>query len=685
MAAPAAATSLRIPTIPGSGVVRPRDLFAMQPSLVVLTLAAMLGIWCVLGYAIWSQFVSARAASAEAARSQAELAEMHVGTVIGRIAHLVAKLEVQGPAEPDPATLMARLDAHRVEDPDLAVRVTIDMPRADGFLSVGDPAVHERRAVLPIKVPIHDNAGGARGSLLVHLDSARLLRREATGSAFDIRVIREDGMLVAASGQHAHALGTFDLQARDWGRARSAAHDRRDMAIDASGDDVVAYRRVGVPAGSEGRILSELPLIVAVGLKRADVEATAWADTRLYCGIGAGLTVLLLAIAATIGRLLERQRAADLAVVISSATIDAVDCGIVVLDMDAGARVLTVNPALERMLDRGQAALLGQRWGDVIAQGRFAAFDPDEKLREITLQTPDGHMLHAEIRSAALRTADRNLAALIVTDVTPRHEAEQALLKAKAEAENASRMKSDFLATMSHELRTPLNAIIGFSEIISRQILGPVGSPTYREYAGDIHASAAHLLALINDILDLAKIEANTVTLTETEIDVVELLALCTRFTQPRAEQARITLAVEIADGLPKLRGDDLRMRQVVLNLVNNAIKFSPAGTRVTLTARLAAEGGIELLVRDEGAGLSQAEIALAMQPFRQIDNALAKPNEGAGLGLPLARRLTELHGGGLELLSMPGLGTTARVTLPAWRSCPRTERRRDRPQLVTR
>ncbi|HEY8699330.1 MAG TPA: MHYT domain-containing protein [Rhizomicrobium sp.] len=234
-------------------------------------------------------------------------------------------------------------------------------------------------------------------------------------------------------------------------------------------------------------------------------------------------------------------------------------------------------------------------------------------------------------------------------------------------ADAANRAKSQFLATMSHELRTPLNAVIGFAEIISSEIFGPLGSARYREYAGDIRASGAHLLSLINDILDLSRLDAGQAGLNEEMLDVSALVAETSRMMRRQAEEADLEIAEKVDPGLPALRADKRRVRQVLLNLLSNAIKFTPGKGRIVVSA---ARRGSELavIVTDTGIGIAKDDIATALEHFGQIDGRLSRRYEGAGLGLPLAKQLMELHGGRLELASEPSRGTTVAMVFPTER-----------------
>jgi two-component system cell cycle sensor histidine kinase PleC len=253
-------------------------------------------------------------------------------------------------------------------------------------------------------------------------------------------------------------------------------------------------------------------------------------------------------------------------------------------------------------------------------------------------------------------------------DVTPRKHAEEELRQATEAAELASRSKSEFLANMSHELRTPLNAIIGFSEMTVQGIFGPVGDPKYIEYAKDINASGQHLLDLINDILDLSKIEAGKLELEEQVIDVPRIVKSCLNLVRERGQRAGLTIETQIPDGLPSLRADDRKLKQIVINLLSNAIKFTPTGGTVVVAVARESGDGFTIRVSDSGIGMTPEDIATALEPFGQVDIKLDRKYEGTGLGLPLTKALIELHGGTLVIESEPGAGTTVIVKLPTER-----------------
>ena len=252
-----------------------------------------------------------------------------------------------------------------------------------------------------------------------------------------------------------------------------------------------------------------------------------------------------------------------------------------------------------------------------------------------------------------------------VRDITELKQAGEELDIARKEAEAANSAKSHLLANVSHELRTPLNAILGFSEILAGEMLGPLGE-RYRDYAKDIHDSGLHLLSIIDDLLDLSKIEAGRLNLSEDIVDVVELFDTVSRFVRERASSAGLTMSIDLPADMPALKANRRAMRQVLLNLLSNSVKFTPAGGHIALEAIREPCGGIGFRVRDNGIGIAAGDIHRAMEPFGLINSSLSRRHTGTGLGLPITRALVELHRGRFELTSEPGVGTTATVYLPA-------------------
>lgn len=233
----------------------------------------------------------------------------------------------------------------------------------------------------------------------------------------------------------------------------------------------------------------------------------------------------------------------------------------------------------------------------------------------------------------------------------------------KTRAEAANRSKSEFLANMSHELRTPLNAIIGFSEIMGSGLFGELGSPKYKEYAGDIHASGTHLLELINDILDMSKIEAGRMTLETQVLDIAEVVEESLRLVSGRAEVANVRVLDELG-ALPIVQADKRAVKQVLLNLLSNAVKFTPAGGTIHLKGS-AGDGFVTIAVEDTGIGIPADALPKIGRPFEQVESQHSKKHKGTGLGLALSRSLVELHGGALTIESTEGVGTTVSFTLP--------------------
>ena len=259
------------------------------------------------------------------------------------------------------------------------------------------------------------------------------------------------------------------------------------------------------------------------------------------------------------------------------------------------------------------------------------------------------------------------------SDITGLSEREQSILAAKEAAEQANRTKAQFLANMSHELRTPLNAIIGFSEMMTGSVHGPLGAPAYGEYAADINSSARQLLAIINDILEIAKIEAGRLSLVEEETSVADLCQVTLRLVRDRAVQRGVRLHSEVAPALPNVLVDQRAMRQVLVSLLSNAIKFTKADGEVTLRAQVSMDGNLMLQVCDTGIGMREEDLNRVLQPFVQVESELGRKFEGTGLGLSLSKQLIELHGGRLGIVSKPDFGTTVTVYLP--------ERRLAKPQ----
>jgi signal transduction histidine kinase len=364
-----------------------------------------------------------------------------------------------------------------------------------------------------------------------------------------------------------------------------------------------------------------------------------------------------------------------------SATLDHMEQGLLVLDADRHIKIW--NERWLELMDLPRALVdVGRPFGPLM---RFAAargdYGPGEiealVAQEIELfNRHEGRLTLVRTTGARVVEVRRAMmpdGGMLITyaDITEEKRVEADLRRAKDEAELASRSKTEFLANMSHELRTPLNAIIGFSDILMGQIFGPLGDQRYGDYARDIRDSGLHLLTLINDVLDVSKVEFGKVELIEEAVDIVAIAASCARLMRDRADTAGIRLVQDLASDLPLLQGDSRRLKQILLNLLSNAVKFTPSGGRVAIRAAAGADG-FRLIIEDTGIGIAKQDLDKAMRPFGQIDSRLARKYQGTGLGLPLARSMAELHGGRLEIDSTPGHGTVATLWLPAHRALSR-------------
>jgi signal transduction histidine kinase len=327
------------------------------------------------------------------------------------------------------------------------------------------------------------------------------------------------------------------------------------------------------------------------------------------------------------------------------------------------ADILRPGIAFADMAERGESRLAstgtGTHAGDWIKERIARHRNPSGPIE---VSFADGR--HIQVWEA--KTGEGGIVGLYA-DITERKRVESELRRAKEDAEAANRAKSEFLANMSHELRTPLNAIIGFSEVMTAELLGPLGNPHYADYARDIHAAGTHLLAVINDILDMSRVEAGELDLPAEWIDIADTIDEALRLIRPRAQDAGLALELAILPGLPPLFAAARSMKQVLLNLLGNAVKFTPRGGRVRIDAAPVG-GGLRITVSDTGIGIAEADIPRALKPFGQVENTLSRRHGGVGLGLPLSKRLVEHYGGTLEIASTLGAGTSVTLSFPAER-----------------
>ncbi len=352
------------------------------------------------------------------------------------------------------------------------------------------------------------------------------------------------------------------------------------------------------------------------------------------------------------------------------AVIDAVPAMIYACDVDQ--RFLFMNDYTAALAGTNPESAIGRTVVEVFGKttgAKSQSYDLRVLNSGEVLPPFEETMIDAEGQDRVLLTTKCPIAdgsgktTMVVTaalDISGRKQAERKLLEAVREAEIANRAKTEFLANMSHELRTPLNAIIGFSQIMAEQSRGPMGNETYTGYSKDINNSAVHLLGIINEILDLSRIESGRITIRDEEIDLYDAIDDVVRITRPRAAEANLDVVCKLPKGLPLLVADRIKFKQMLLNLLSNAIKFTPAGGRIEIAVQ--PSDGIRVSVADTGIGMSEEEIPLAVSRFGQVEGSLARSHAGAGLGLSIVTSLMELHGGRCEIESQKAVGTT--VTL---------------------
>jgi PAS domain S-box-containing protein len=329
------------------------------------------------------------------------------------------------------------------------------------------------------------------------------------------------------------------------------------------------------------------------------------------------------------------------------------------------------------------SAFRAREEADLVGRSIFDIIHPDyrnvaeENMRKVVIEgidtlrmdqrrrRLDGTEFWANTSITPLTWQGQRAALVIVRDITEQRKSREELVRAMEAAEVANRSKSEFLANMSHELRTPLNAIIGFSEIMQNEMFGPLGSQNYSEYARDIHESGMHLLHVINDILDLSKVEAGKLALQVANVNLEDVVQTCVRFIANLARDAEVGIETRIGGDLPIVRADPRMVKQMLMNLLSNAIKFSPEGARIRISAARRDGDLVELAVTDTGIGISEEDLPRVLEPFVQVDVPMERRQEGTGLGLPLTKSLAELHGGSFRIWSRERMGTRAVILLP--------------------
>lgn len=372
------------------------------------------------------------------------------------------------------------------------------------------------------------------------------------------------------------------------------------------------------------------------------------------------------------------QRERDDALLLLTSIFDVSEVGILVTDHNR--RIVKVNDSFIRIYGWNRNDLVGHDFINIIADDErdLARKNHEEFIRggirssgEMKLARKNGSIANVLFTTATLELSQkRRFQVTTIMDITLRKQMEFSLRIAKEQADAANQAKSAFLANMSHELRTPLNAIIGFSEMMIKKTFGPLGHDKHYEYLDDIHMSAKHLLEIINEVLDMSKIEAGKVELDEQEIDMRGLIDSVVRIMANRAFNSGLEIKEIVDNNLPALYADPRLLRQILINLLTNAIKYSHKSGDINVTASLNTAGQIQLIVQDFGVGIPKERIKDAMQPFGQIhDPTRANTQQGTGLGLPLTKAMAELHGGKLYLESDTGQGTKITITFPKERA----------------
>jgi PAS domain S-box-containing protein len=357
------------------------------------------------------------------------------------------------------------------------------------------------------------------------------------------------------------------------------------------------------------------------------------------------------------------------------AILDTATDGVVLLDRSG--LVVSANRSAEALFGYGTEELTGRALSDLLApECAEAAYDPLDGVlgdraagafrsgREVVGRPRQRAPLHLFMTVGRIGDGTDTLC-VAFRDITRWKRAEAELTQAKRLAERASSAKSDFLARVSHEIRTPLNAIIGFSEVMMEERFGAVGNERYREYLKDIHASGGHLLSLINDLLDLSKIEAGKLELTFANVSLNDLTQQCVAIMQPQANRERVIIRTSLPPALPQVVADARSVRQIVLNLLSNSIKFTHAGGQVIVSTALNDNGDVALRVRDTGIGMSEQDLVTALEPFRQLATSVREISAGTGLGLPLTKALAEANRASFTIKSVPKEGTLVEIAFP--------------------
>jgi PAS domain S-box-containing protein len=438
------------------------------------------------------------------------------------------------------------------------------------------------------------------------------------------------------------------------------------------GAAIAGMHFTGMSAATFLLCLTADPLIAGTGI-----------DSRLLAVTIAGATFVILSLglaSALFDQRLTRQATADAQKLMRSQArfraLVSVSSDIIAV-LDAEGRIQFDTPSAKRILGYGKGALIGRPLTEIVVSeddvaartliGRLLDNHEETVAGEIRCRTKSGEMVDLEFRGTN-RLEDPDVRGLVINlrDITERNRVQAELRAAKARAESANESKSKFLANISHELRTPLNSIIGFSDVLKSGAYGPLGHANYAGYVDDINRSGKYLLTVINSLLDYTKAESGHLRLENILVDPMAEARVCLRLFEEQVAAKMIDFKIAPVTEDFMLMLDRGKLRQILLNLISNAVKFTPDHGRIALSAKLAEDRSCVISVEDNGIGMNEVDITIALQPFGHSSSSLNRGQDGAGLGLPLAKSLVEVHGGKLEIISARNSGTTIKIILPA-------------------
>jgi two-component system cell cycle sensor histidine kinase PleC len=695
---------------PGRAAATSHDRQRRFINLLSVGAVAML---CLIGYLIWSSYREAIQTAETTSRNYAAIIEARLDASLRRadasllqLTHNVPVAALNKEAIPRYAgELDAALDSEMVDFPEL-IGLRIFDANGDQFYSSNDgfgtaPNTGHRRFFQQAR-------DGAPGSLVI----SDVVRGSNTGVSFVIvaRALRdEQGRFMGAVAANFN-LDYFQklFRSLDLGRQGVLAIIRTDDF-----SQVLRWPQIGNELNQKLELASPIRAIVTSGVKTLTSEAKYRSDgiSRIHSINVLHSYPFFVTAAFAVDDVLSGWRIRSLAVSLLALLLLFLLSGLLARLWRAEAKqehvvselaqseeryVLAVNGVNEGIWDwniiTGEVYhsprwkhLLGYR--DDELENKSSAFldrihpDDVQKVKdalethfkentpyavEVRLRLKDDSYSWFLVRGGAHRETTGRPVRMVgsIKDISEDMAAREELLNARSRAEEANNAKSNFLASMSHELRTPLNAILGFSEVIGDEMMGPVGTPIYREYAGYINNSGKHLLAIINDVLDMAKIGSGQFVLQEDYVDLRQVIECCLPMVQQMATANGVGLRA-IPNATSLLWADRKRVDQILINLLSNAVKFTPNGGTVSVEAHVCEDGSLALIVADTGIGMTPEQIHTAMQPFRQVDSTLGRKYEGTGLGLPLTDGLMHLHGGRLDITSETGVGTIVTAIFP--------------------